>query len=71
MRLMFLILIFVLRTWILMFLLDTYVCDDIYDVYVISFVCLDGIEKTNKKVYTGHLPSVTLSKEGLCRVSGP
>jgi hypothetical protein len=21
---------------------------------VISFVCLDGIEKTNKKVYTGH-----------------
>jgi hypothetical protein len=21
---------------------------------VVSFVCLDGIEKTNKKVYTGH-----------------
>ena len=27
---------------------------DICDVYVISFVCLDGIEKTNKKVYNGH-----------------
>jgi hypothetical protein len=36
MRLMFLIIMFVLRTWILMFVLDTYVCDDIYDVYVIS-----------------------------------
>jgi hypothetical protein len=35
MRLMFLIIMFVLRTWILMFVLDTYVCDDIYDVYVI------------------------------------
>jgi hypothetical protein len=49
MRLMFLILMFVLRTWILKFVLDTYVCDDICDVYVISFVCLYGIEKTNKK----------------------
>jgi hypothetical protein len=27
---------------------------DICDVYVISFVCLDGIEKTNKNVYIGH-----------------
>jgi hypothetical protein len=34
MRLMFLILMFVLRTWIFMFVLDTYVCDDICDVYV-------------------------------------
>jgi hypothetical protein len=25
-----------------------YICD-ICDVYVVSFVCLDGIEKTNKK----------------------
>jgi hypothetical protein len=30
-----------------------YICD-ICDVYVVSSVCLDGIEKTNKKVYTGH-----------------
>jgi Na+/glutamate symporter len=36
MRLMFLILMFVLRTWIIMFVLYTYVCDDICDVYVIS-----------------------------------
>jgi hypothetical protein len=50
-----------------------YICD----VYVISYVCVDGIQKTNKKVYTGHfaecytrqrgsLPSVwviTLDKE--------
>ena len=46
MRLMFLILMFALRTWIFMFVLDIYVCDDIYDiceVYVVSFVCLDGI----------------------------
>jgi hypothetical protein len=27
-----------------------YICD----VYVVSFVSLDGIEKTNKIVYTGH-----------------
>jgi hypothetical protein len=32
-----------------MFVLDIYVYDDICDVYVVSFVCLDGIEKTNKK----------------------
>jgi hypothetical protein len=32
----FLILMFVLRTWILMFVLYTYVYDDICDVYVIS-----------------------------------
>jgi hypothetical protein len=43
-----------------MFVLDTYVFDDICDVYVISviyvvsFVYLDGIVKTNKKVYTDH-----------------
>jgi hypothetical protein len=34
----FLILMFVLRTWILMFVLYTYVCDDICDVYVISMM---------------------------------
>jgi hypothetical protein len=33
MRLMFLILMFVLRTCIFMFVLDTYVCDDICDAY--------------------------------------
>jgi hypothetical protein len=27
---------------------------DICDDYVISFVCLDGIKKQIKKVYTGH-----------------
>jgi hypothetical protein len=54
MRLMVLILMFVLRTWIFMFVFDIYVRDDICDVYVVSFVSLDGIEKTNKKVYTGH-----------------
>ena len=40
--------------WIFMFVLAIYVCDDICDVYmwyiyVISFVCVDGIQKTNKK----------------------
>jgi hypothetical protein len=50
MRLMFLILMFVLRTWIFMpvRIYVMYICD-ICDVYVVSFVCLDGIEKTNKK----------------------
>jgi hypothetical protein len=37
-----------------MFVLSIYVCDDICDIYVISSVCVDGIQKTNKKVYTGH-----------------
>ena len=32
-----------------MFVLAIYVCDDIYDVYVISSVCVDGKQKTNKK----------------------
>jgi hypothetical protein len=57
MRLMFLILMFALRTWIFMFVLDIYVCDDICDiceVYVVSFVWMDGIKKQIKKVYTGH-----------------
>jgi hypothetical protein len=45
-----------------------YICD----VYVIYFVCLDGIGKTNKKgAYWSLLPSVTLGKEALCRVSRP
>jgi hypothetical protein len=34
MRLMFLILMFALRTWIFMFVLGIYVCDDICDVYM-------------------------------------
>jgi hypothetical protein len=33
-RIMFLILMFVLRTWIFMFVLEIYVCDDICDVYM-------------------------------------
>jgi hypothetical protein len=33
-RLMFLILMFVLRTWIFMFVLEIYVCDNICDVYM-------------------------------------
>jgi hypothetical protein len=61
--------------WLFMFVMISvmYICD----IYVISFVCVDGIQKTNKKVHTGHfaecntrqrgaLPSVrviTLSKE--------
>jgi hypothetical protein len=60
MRLMFLILMLVLRTWILMFVLYTYVCDDICDVYVISVMYMWYIlfvwmeyEKQIKKIYTG------------------
>jgi hypothetical protein len=46
-----------------------YICDNICDV---SFVCLDGIEKKQiKRCVLVTLPSVTLGKEGLCRVSGP
>jgi hypothetical protein len=61
--------------WLFMFVMISvmYICD----IYVISSVCVDGIQKTNKKVYTGHfvecytrqrgaLPSVrviTLGKE--------
>jgi hypothetical protein len=45
-----------------------YICD-ICDV---SFVCLDGIGKTNKKrCVLVTLPRVTLGKEVLCRVSRP
>jgi hypothetical protein len=43
-----------------------YICD----IYVISFVCVDGIQKTNKRYILVTLPSVTLDKEALCRVSG-
>jgi hypothetical protein len=31
-----------------------YICDISDDICDVSFVCLDGIEKTNKKLYTGH-----------------
>jgi hypothetical protein len=55
---------FVFRTWIFMFVLDIYVCDDICDVYVVSFVCLDGIENTNKKVYTGHFAECYTRQRG-------
>jgi hypothetical protein len=47
-----------------MFVMDIYVCGDgfmfvmisvmyICDIYVISFVCVDGIQKTNKKGIVG------------------
>ena len=39
---------YVMYMWYLWWLCD--ICDD----YVISFVCLDRIAKTNKKRYTGH-----------------
>jgi hypothetical protein len=63
-RLMFLIFMFVLRTWILIVVLDTYVCDDICDVYVVSFVYLDGIKKQIKKVYTGHFAECYTQQRG-------
>jgi hypothetical protein len=43
-----------------------YICDNFCDV---SFVCLDGIEKTNKKVCTGHFAECYTRQRGmLCRV---
>jgi hypothetical protein len=75
---------YVLECWILMFVSEHVgnadrtcliygVCEicDICDDYVISFVCLDGITKTIKRCIFVTLPSVTLGKEVLCRVSGP
>jgi hypothetical protein len=57
-----------------MFVLAIYVCDDICvyicDIYVISFVCVDGIKKQINRYILVTLPSVTLGKEALCRVSG-
>jgi hypothetical protein len=40
-----------------------YICD-ICDVYVVSFVCLDGIEKANKNVYTGHFVECNTRQKG-------
>jgi hypothetical protein len=37
-----------------------YICD----IYVISFVCVDGIQKTNKKVYTGHFAECNTRQRG-------
>lgn len=31
-----------------------YICDICDDICDVSFVCLDGIEKTNKKGYTSY-----------------
>jgi hypothetical protein len=75
-----LILMFVLRTCILMFVLDIYVCDDICDVYMWymwwymwCIFCLFGWNRKNKfkRCVLVTLPSVTLGKEVVCRVSGP
>jgi hypothetical protein len=41
---------------------------DVCDICDISFVCLDGIMKTNKKGIPATLPSIILGKEVLCRV---
>jgi hypothetical protein len=40
-----------------------YICD-ICDVYVVSFVCLDGIYKRNKKVYIGHFAECDTRQRG-------
>jgi hypothetical protein len=37
-----------------------YICD----IYVISSVCVDGIQKTNKKVYTGHFAECNTRQRG-------
>jgi hypothetical protein len=37
-----------------------YICD----IYVISFVCVDGIQKTNKKVHTGHFAECNTRQRG-------
>jgi hypothetical protein len=37
-----------------------YICD----IYVISFVCVDGIQKTNKKVHTGHFAECYTRQRG-------
>jgi hypothetical protein len=51
--------------WLFMFVMIyvMYICD----IYVISFVCVDGIQKTNKKGAYWSL----CRKEVLCRVSRP
>jgi hypothetical protein len=56
MRLMFLILMFVLRTWIFMFVMISVIC--IYVIYVmymwyLLFVWIEN-KKQIKKMYTGH-----------------
>jgi hypothetical protein len=48
--------------WLFMFVMIyvMYICD----VYVISFVCVDGIQKTNKKVHTGHFAECNTRQRG-------
>jgi hypothetical protein len=41
-----------------------YICDICDDICYVSFVCLDGIEKTNKKVYTGHFAECYTRQRG-------
>jgi hypothetical protein len=67
---MFLILMFVLRTWILMFVLDTYVCDDICDVYVISFFVWMEYKKQIKRYILFTLPSVRAIALGIAPIPG-
>jgi hypothetical protein len=65
--------------WIFMFMLAIYVCDDICDVYmwymwcICDIFCLFGWNRENKlkRCLLVTLPSVTLGKEVLCRVSRP
>jgi hypothetical protein len=48
--------------WLFMFVMISmmYICD----IYVISFVCVDGIQKTNKKVYTGQFAECYTRQKG-------
>ena len=48
--------------WLFIFVMTSvmYICD----IYVISFVCVDGIQKTNKKVHTGHFAECYTRQRG-------
>jgi hypothetical protein len=48
--------------WLFMFVMISvmYICD----IYVISFVCVDGIQKTNKKVHIGHFAECYTRQRG-------
>jgi hypothetical protein len=46
-----------------------YICDICDNICDVSFVYLDGIEKQIKRCVLVTLSSVTLVKEGVCRVS--
>jgi hypothetical protein len=48
--------------WLFMFVMISvmYICD----IYVISFVCVDGIQKQIKKVHTGHFAECNTRQRG-------